>query len=251
MKLLNSPHFNILITILLLLGIYYGYIWVFNEFDKIKQEQHQAVPSLRHRQVGVSGDSRIDFNYQSTPPAVNRSSSATVPKLTGLPPTSVAFASNSSFRTTPQESAIGTKRQSSIQLPPFQHRSPSFDTRPQLAYATQAGGQTGVYARDFLQSNLHSDVLSGLPNNFAKVNTKRINENPLNDKRSIRPQGLTAIAQDNSYQLAPFSSEEPAGGPLMSPPPGPGEHAPIHDGLKILILMASGYAIWKIKYQKV
>lgn len=248
MKNFDTPLFNILFTIVLLIGLYFAYQWVFDEFDRMNRESFVAASSDRPT-IGISNSHPIhsQFNgssYESISrqqrPRIVGNAPLTRPQVTGLPPTPDAFAVQTQLSTggrtaaTPAANWNLTGVNASVTVNETgSYPGPDFTsagmpgTREQEVYANQAGSQSGAPAA-------------------LSVGNQRIGSSA----GEIRPKGALQISQNN-VAMEPFSSDGDNKASARIDPgldPTSTEVAiPVGDGLEILLLLAVGYAIWKLK----
>lgn len=227
MKKIDSPVFNIIITFLLMVGLYFAYSRV---FDEVEKDNYNYITSTSARyNVGISGDNRIG-GY--TGPNVNRGGSSrgvSRPAVTRLPPNADAFAT-SMFLSSPIESSGLSGKANAT------HRNTAAEGIQQpMVYAIRTG-----------ESHTRSSgALSGGWGGSAFFGIRRSNS-----ESQLKPQGALSIAQNNMNQTQPFRSTEED--PLVPRKPDPGTDPtgnpiPVGDDSWILLVMAGIYLIVKLK----
>jgi hypothetical protein len=227
MKKIDSPIFNIIVTFLVMVCLYFAYQWV---FEALKNDNYSYIGSSSDRfSVGVSGDKRIS-GYSG--PKANRESAdrgVSRPAVTGLPPGADAFAA-SVVLSSPIESS-GISGHSGI-------------VRRNTAY--ESIQQPMVYAMRTGESRTKSSgAMSGSWGGTAFFGGRRSNTGS-----QIKPQGALSIAHNNMNQTQPFRSTEED--PLVPRKPDPGTDPtgnpiPIDDGSWILLVMAGIYLMVKLR----
>ncbi len=234
MNRFDTPIVSILFTIALLVGLYFAYLWVFDEFEK-QNLMHYTEASSGRINLGISGDKRIGNSYSG--PNVNaggRNRRSSTLHVTGVPPTAEAFAA-SLMLANPQEGSAMPGNNSLTRRRSSGFRSTAdqpmvYATRPSDKVNTELGGISG---------GMGTGAFFGQRRGTSES--------------SVRPQGAVVIAQNNlEIQPRPFKAgEEPINPPNADPGSDPlsSEQIPIPDGLFVLVLMASGYSLWKL-YRK-
>ena len=235
MNRLDTPLMNILFTILLLVGIYFAYLWVFEELDR-QNETHFTQAASERLQVGVAGDKRIGNSYSG--PNVNaggRNRRSSTLNVTGIPPTAEAFAASLALANPQEGSPMPGKnplvRRSSTGIQSSNDPSMVFSFRTNDPGYGQSGfrGSGGGGGSFFLQRHGSSES-------------------------SPRPQGALVIAQNNiDNQTRPFrSDEDPVDPGKLDPGTDPlsSEQIPLPDGIGFLVLLSLTYSGIKIITRK-
>ncbi len=233
MNRFDTPLVSILFTIALLVGLYFAYQWVFDEFDRQKQYTY-AQSATGSLSVGVAGDKRIGNSYSG--PNVNAGSrnrrSATL-NVTGVPPTAEAFAASMALANPQEGNAMPGNN------PLLRRSSSGFQgaVEQPMVYAARTNDKN---------TNILGGGAGGMGSGAFFSQRRRSSES------SPRPQGALVIAQNNiDNQTSPFRvGEEPTNPDMADPGTDPlsSEQIPVPDGLWFLLLMAGAYALWKLNH---
>jgi len=226
MKKLDSPLFNIIITILILVGLYFAYQWVFDEIEK--DSLGYVGTSSERINIGISGDHRMS-GYSGSGNAGRSGRGAKRPAVTGLPPSADAFATGMLLSAPVEGSSLSGK------------------AVVRRNYAAEGIQQPMVYAVHTGES--HSNRTGAMPGgggSYMFFSGRR----STTGSQQVRPQGALAIAQNNLNQTQPFRSAEED--PLVPRKPDPGTDPtgnpiPLSDGNWIMLVLAGVYLAVKLK----